>query len=144
MLLSKTCVNAVRAALEIAARTNSGKRTYIPVREVADEVDVSFHFLAKITQILTDAGILVSFRGPNGGVGLARPADKIHLIDIVAATDGLNTFESCVLGLPDCDSSAPCALHKSWDQARNRLLKELRKESLASVIRKKKSLQFKS
>ena len=72
MLLSKTCVNAIRAALEIASITDQSKRKYVPVHDIADKIKISRHFLGKIAQVLIEAGILISFRGPNGGIGLAR------------------------------------------------------------------------
>ncbi len=137
-LLSKTCVYAIRATVEIAAITSETGRQYVPIRRVASNLGLSFHFLAKITQILAEAGILTSFRGPNGGVGLARAAKDIHMIDIVNATDGIEIFDHCLLGLPDCDQNNPCHLHEAWDEIRARLLSELKKETAASVLKKRK------
>ncbi len=134
MLLSKTCVCAIRASLEVAARTSNGGRKYVPIREVSDSLGLSFHFLGKVTQLLNDAGLMTSFKGPNGGVGLARPADQVFLIDVIQATDGLGVFEKCILGLPECREGEPCTLHRTWDHSREELLKELEKESLASIL----------
>ena len=141
MLLSKTCEYAIRATLQVAVRVEDKGRKYIPVREIAEEVNLSFHFLAKIAQQLIEAGILNSLKGPNGGVGLARPAKSIHLIEIVEAIDGLKAFEGCLLGLPECSEENPCPLHKTWARSRQSVLDELKRESLDSIVRKNKKRQ---
>lgn len=132
MLLSKSCVYAIRAALLLTAK-KSAERKFVPVAELADELDLSFHFLTKILQGLTQEGILESFRGPNGGVGLARPPKSIRLIDIIKATDGTTAFETCVLGLPGCGDDAPCPLHNEWSKASQRVRRMFEKATLANL-----------
>jgi len=138
MLLSKTCVCAIRASLEVAARTANGDRKYVPIREISDSLGLSFHFLGKVTQLLNDAGLMTSLKGPNGGVGLAKPADQVFLIDVIQATDGLGVFEECILGLPECKKDDPCSFHRTWERSREGLLRELEKESLASIFRRRR------
>ena len=84
MILSKTCDYAMRAAFYIADQQD---RNFVPIREVSEKLEISFHFLTKILQILTQKKIMTSFKGPNGGVTLARPADSILLTEIVKAID---------------------------------------------------------
>lgn len=139
MLLSKTCINAIQAALEIADLTSKQDQRYVPIRIVADAIGISHHFLGKIAQGLVDKGIMTSFRGPNGGVGLLKPPDQVFLLDIVKATDGLGVFEKCVLGLPDCCEDNPCPLHRAWSRSREALLEELSRESLAYILQRRKS-----
>jgi len=115
MLLSKTCSYAIRAALYIAVHQD---RQFIPIRDISEQLGVSFHFLTKILQILTGRNILVSFRGPNGGIALARPAHEIMLAELVEAVDGLAIFNNCVLGLGLCDNANPCPVHQHWTDVR--------------------------
>lgn len=135
MLFSKACAYAIRAAVLAAAKDPDGQRNFIPIRELADEVAVSFHFLTKILRKLTEANIMKSFRGPNGGVGLIRPARDISVIDIVAAIDGLGLFEGCALGLPQCSDKSPCPLHDAWRKRREDLQKLLSRTTLADLAR---------
>jgi Rrf2 family transcriptional regulator, iron-sulfur cluster assembly transcription factor len=111
-LLSKACEYGLRASLYVAAHGNG--RAFVPIREIAEQLSISFHFLTKILQQLTDAGILKSYRGPRGGVALARPAPRIPLLDVVKALDGEELFRRCVLGLDACDGRNPCPLHGKW------------------------------
>lgn len=133
MLFSKACSYAIRASVLVAAKDPDGRREFIPIRELADEVGVSFHFLTKILRKLTEANIMESFRGPNGGVGLIRPARQVSVIDIVAAIDGMGLFEGCALGLPQCSEKNPCPLHAAWKKRREDLKSMLTRTSLAEL-----------
>ncbi|HPR89620.1 MAG TPA: Rrf2 family transcriptional regulator [bacterium] len=118
MILSRSCDHAIRAALYVALHQD---RAYVPIREIAAELGISFHFLTKILQILTQAGIMASFKGPNGGVALARPAEEISLKEIVRAIDGDRLFSGCMIGLDQCDDDHPCPLHDQWSKLRGEL-----------------------
>ena len=118
MILSKTCDHAIRATLYVAMHPD---RDYVPIREIASELGISFHFLTKILQILTQKDIMASFRGPNGGVTLTRPAAEIQLKEIVLAIDGDRLFTGCVIGLDQCNDDHPCPLHEKWSSARKDL-----------------------
>lgn len=115
MLLSQRCEYALRTALYLAAAEPGA---YVAVREISDALGIPYHFLAKIVQTLTGAGLLQSMRGPTGGVALARPATRITLKEIVLAIDGPAVFRECVLGLPGCGDRKPCPLHDQWAPAR--------------------------
>ena len=139
MLFSKGCTYAIRASLLVTAKEMKDGRKFIPIRELSDELDLSFHFLTKILQVLTEAQIMESFRGPNGGVGLARPAKKITLIDVIAAVDGMALFSECALGLPGCGEKTPCPLHAAWAKRREDLKLMFEKTTLASLAKELKT-----
>lgn len=118
MVLSKASEYGIRAILHLTTQQVDG---YLSIRTIADELDLSFHFLTKIFQKLTQAGLLESLRGPNGGIALARPAVQISLREVYVAIDGPALFEECVLGLPGCGEAKPCPLHDRWAAERARL-----------------------
>ncbi len=118
MLLSKSCEYGLRAVLYLVTLKSEG---FVSIKQISEQLDISFHFLTKILQKLTQEGILHSFRGPNGGVALALPAASVTLLDIVLAIDGPELFTDCVLGLPECGNSTPCPLHEAWTEQRDRL-----------------------
>lgn len=118
MLLSRTCEYGIRAMVFLASKTPDEYRS---VRNVSDELEISFHFLTKIFQQLTRAGLLRSYRGPNGGVKLSRSASSISLKDILIAIEGPELFTECVLGLPGCGEDRPCPMHQSWAKVRDDL-----------------------
>jgi Rrf2 family protein len=118
MLLSKSCVYGVQAAIYMASLP---RNEYVSIQEIAGELNISFHFLTKVLQNLTQAGLMVSYRGPNGGIALARPTSSINLADIIDAIDGSDIFHECLFGLPGCGTAAPCPAHENWSTMRARL-----------------------
>lgn len=118
MILSRGCEYGIRAALYLSSL---GAEGFVPIRKLSEELDIEFHFLTKQFQQLSDAGLVHSQRGPKGGIALAKPADRITLLDIVLAIDGPTLFTECVLGLPGCGEMEPCPLHGSWAAERERL-----------------------
>ena len=130
MILSKTCNYGIKAAIYVSLQED---RKYVPIREISGELNISFHFLTKILQILTKRNIMISFRGPRGGVSLARPAHSISLIEVIEAIDGPVIFHDCVLGLEHCGEDRPCPIHSRWEPIRESLKKLFQDASLASM-----------
>ena len=130
MLLSKTCEYGVRAMLYLSGQSSD---KYVSVRTISKELDISFHFLTKIFQQLTGAGLLQSYRGPNGGVKLAKQAAHITLKEVYVAIEGPDMFTECVLGLPECGVRKPCPLHASWSIARDELSQMLEGRNLGEI-----------
>ena len=118
MLLSKSCVYGVQAAIYMASLP---RNEYVSIQEIANNLKISFHFLTKVLQNLTQAGLMVSYRGPNGGIALARPSSSISLADIIDAIDGSDIFHECLFGLPGCGVADPCPAHENWTTMRSRL-----------------------
>jgi len=130
-MLSKSCVYGLRAAVYVACFGEG--RKYVPIREVSGELGVSFHFLTKILQQLTEAGLMASYRGPNGGIALARPPAKTTLMDVVVAIDGHDAFERCLLGLSQCSSAHPCPLHETWGRQKADIAAALSRTTLGEL-----------
>ena len=130
MLLSKSCIYGIRASIYLAVNQD---RHYIPIKEIAKRLNISFHFLTKILQVLTKEQIIKSIKGPNGGVILNQSADKLTIYDIVFAIDGSEIFDECVLGLPGCSDANPCPLHRIWRVTKEELKSELKSESLQNL-----------
>lgn len=130
LLLSKTCNYGIRAALYVASKND---QQFVPIRQIAEDLNISFHFLTKILQTLTQKHIMNSYRGPNGGVSLAKPANAITIYDIIEAIDGLNLFEQCILGLPGCGNTKPCPFHDNWMLVREDLKNTFKNSTLSDL-----------
>lgn len=131
-LFSKRCVYGIRAVIYLAL---NHERPYISIKELSEKLDISFHFLTKILQELTAAGLIKSLKGAKGGVGLNKAASKITVYDIVKVLDGESLFEECILGLPGCSDDNPCSLHKYWRNIKKELQDSLQAETLDNVAR---------
>lgn len=139
MLLSKSAEYGIRASLYLASLHEDG---YVSIGTMSEELDISFHFLTKIFQKLTQAGLMESFRGPKGGIALARPAEQITIMDLVVAIDGDDLFTGCVLGLPGCGDQKPCPLHNRWAVERDRIQTVFNRTTLAEMARDINSLDL--
>lgn len=135
MLLSKSCIYGLRASLFLASDRGDG---YVSIRQMSDKLDISFHFLTKILQQLTAAGLMESHKGPKGGVRLTKPGDQIALIEIVIAIDGPDLFTECALGLPGCGVEKPCPLHEKWADTRENIREMMEGTTLVELAKKGK------
>lgn len=135
-MFSRACEYAIRALLYLAERPPG---VYAPVREVAKQRAIPFHFLGKIVQQLTKRGLLMSSKGPNGGIMLASPADEITLLQVVEAIDGLDVTTQCIIGLPTCLDSNPCPLHIDWRKSRMQILEMLARKTLKQLATESRS-----
>ncbi|MDD2782515.1 Rrf2 family transcriptional regulator [Sulfuricurvum sp.] len=118
-MLSSACQDTIRAAVWLSTKS-SGE--FHRIQEISEALELPFHFMAKSLQKLVHAGILISQRGAAGGVTLSRTASDITLLSIIEAVDGTTFFDACVLGIGDCESEKPCALHAQWDVWRQEML----------------------
>ena len=82
---------------------------------------------------------MISYRGPAGGIALAKPASDISLIEIITALEGTDFFKGCILALPNCGDEAPCPLHEYWGKMRDELKDMFEQTSLAELGEKIKN-----
>ena len=134
MLLTRACEYGIQAVLYLAKHHEV---PYISIKEIAEKNNISFHFLGKILQTLIQKGLLISYKGPKGGVSLARSPQEITVIQVIEAIDGLGFFQKCIVGMPSCDETHPCALHEKWSKIREDICKMLGDKSIAQLINEK-------
>ncbi len=83
MFRTKGLSNAILTACELA-----GKDKGTTAAEISEKYELPPAYSAKIMSQLAKANILRSDRGPTGGFTLARPANKITLLEIYEAVNG--------------------------------------------------------
>ena len=127
IIFSKRCEYGIQGVLYLAAHMD---KDAIPSDDIAKALNIPKEFISKILQSLTESGIIESKKGKNGGFALAKDPKKIRLIDVVAAIDGLEIFNSCVLGFPNCTPDHPCPVHHNWGELRTKAYNMLTEETL--------------
>jgi Rrf2 family protein len=130
MILSRACEYGVQALIYLHSRADG---EYVSVPVIARAQKISPSFLSKIVRQLVTNKLLDSMKGPGGGVRLSRPADRIQLLDIVRAIDGLEGFERCVIGEPHCSDRRPCPVHSFWLPIRQSIHKMFSEHSLSDL-----------
>lgn len=90
---------------------------------LAAALRLSVPTVSKILKILSEAGLVSSVRGAEGGYHLARPANKITLADIIAAMEGgLAMTECCESSL--CSFDSMCTMRNNWKKI-NKMVQSL-------------------
>ncbi|OAE43641.1 MULTISPECIES: Rrf2 family transcriptional regulator [Agrobacterium] len=102
---------------------------------------VSTSYLLKHLQSLSSAGIVATVPGPKGGYRLARPTDKITLLDIVLAVEGPQPAFRCAEirqrgpnPLPGRYFTKPCGINAAMLKAEKVYRAELAKTTIADIL----------
>jgi len=127
VFFSKKCEYGLQAILFMATQ---GEECVCPAEEISKKLNIPKEFISKILQSLTECEIIESKKGKSGGFKLAKHPSKIKLIDIVEAIDGLESFNSCVLGFPECSPDKPCPVHNEWGELRTKAYEMLSTETI--------------
>jgi Rrf2 family protein len=91
--------NYVVQALVAMVRSKDGN--LVASQLTAEAEGIPERFLLKLLLPLVKAGILDSRRGPNGGYRLAKPPEKITLLEIIEAVDAPLRGDAPALGGKD-------------------------------------------
>ena len=129
--LSQTSSHAIKALTCLA--DHRCEHTFI--QTVSECTGVPRDYLAKIFRRLNEQGIVEAKRGYKGGVWLARPPEEISLLDISVAIDGEDSLSRCLLGDEFCSDARSCPTHAFWKKHRQEIQEELKKTSLADVVK---------
>jgi Rrf2 family protein len=121
---------AVRLMMEVAAR----KGETVNTAQVAKRQDIPRQFLRKVAQALTLNGLLVSERGGNGGLILARPADQISVLDILRAVEPV-AVNDCTISPDSCKRRAVCAAYPFWYEAQREMERVLAQTPISKIAR---------
>ncbi len=120
--LSRGAEYAIRGLLYLAMQPE-GKISFIEEISVAQEVPKAY--LAKIFQTLGKKGFVKSYRGPDGGFALTKPASEICLLDAIEALEGPIHFNECLIHEGYCHRDEMCPIHDVWIKAQKQFLEVL-------------------
>jgi len=131
-MLSQTCKYAIRAIIYIAKNSKDAK---VGIKKISEELNIPAPFLGKILQTLTKRKILSSTKGPNGGFFLNKEAKEISILDIMEVIDGLDYFNTCLIGLKSCsDGKAFCPTHSKYHPIRQQIYKLFKTETIQNLL----------
>jgi Rrf2 family protein len=98
------------------------------------KLNIPYYYLRTILGDLSRNRLINSTKGRNGGFRLSRDKSVIFLADIIEATEGLESFNKCVMGFNDCPFNYGCFIHPIWIKMRADILSVLKKTSLADLL----------
>ncbi|MBB5430018.1 RrF2 family transcriptional regulator [Nocardiopsis composta] len=110
----------------------------VPASRLAAYYELPAAYLNKQLQALARAGLVVSAPGPRGGFQLARPPERVTLMDVVAAIEGEEPAFRCteIRGRGPAEGGpfpTACVIDRSMRAAELAWRRELASRTLADV-----------
>lgn len=131
MQITRQSEYAIRTMLELA---QAPAEEFISAKYIAERQEVPEDFLKKTVKLLAMADLVITQRGTNGGVRLAKPADQVTLADIIAAVEGPISLNLCLSPGYNCPNQPTCPVSRNLARAQRALLTELQRETLADML----------
>ena len=132
-MISNQSKYAIRGVLYLAIYGSEINK--LGSKEVVEKINVPIPFLAKTFQHLSRKNLITSNKGPKGGFYLNEDQLSGNLMTVIESIDGIDTFNSCYIGLPKCSDDNPCAIHDLAGPLRNQMLDALKNKSIAEFAK---------
>ena len=137
MKLGDGVEQAIHCVLVLSGLSKDG---VLSAAALAEFHGVSPSYLLKHLQAMAGAGLLESIPGPKGGYRLAQAADRITLLDIVAAVEGEAPAFRCAeirqrgpMPVASHFFKSPCAVNAAMLKAERAYRAELKKVTIAGL-----------
>ncbi|MBY4639926.1 Rrf2 family transcriptional regulator [Gluconacetobacter entanii] len=128
---------ALRALLYLGARPE----TRVSIRDIAHTYNISENHLVKVVHKLGRGGFIMTKRGRNGGLLLARAPKDIRIGDIVRYTEEDMAIVSCNQEKSSCRLAGVCRLQGLMGEALAAFMNVLDQRTLADVMTHPKLIQ---
>jgi Rrf2 family protein len=130
MNFNKTTAYSLKV-LDFMAR-HEGSR--MSARCLNKKLKIPYSYLRQVLGELSRNGFIESLKGRTGGFILSKGTKDIFLSDIVDSTEGLQSFDRCIMGFSKCPFKNPCPLHETWTNARIEISGILKSTSLNDLL----------
>ncbi|MHC4871466.1 MAG: RrF2 family transcriptional regulator [Planctomycetota bacterium] len=111
-MITREADYSLRVVLHLSECQTRGERC--SVAELSSILDIPRHFLRTIVRKLVKENILISFKGNQGGVELARPSSEITMLDVLRAISANSCLLNTCLGEnSSCSRMKKCQIHSS-------------------------------
>jgi len=135
MKLSTRGRYGTRALLELALHQGEGP---VPLKDIAQRQQISLQYLEHLITPLIAAGIVLSTRGPRGGVSLAKPPEAIRLSEIIQLLEGSIAPVECVNNPGICVRSKLCVTRDIWGELKKVMNGVLESITLQDLVERQK------
>lgn len=131
LMFSKSLESALAAAASLAEHYDGGQTT-LTAGQIAEDRGLNRPFVAKLLTALTQAELVTSKPGRNGGFCLSRPPDQVTLLQVADAVGFRTRIHCCPFG-PDYgeESGRHCPMHEKIAALRSQAEALLAESTLA-------------
>ena len=114
MIVSTKGRYALRVMVGLAMRQGE---EFVPLKEIAEEEDISQKYLESIMTVLSKAGFVDAVHGKGGGYRLNRTPEAYTVGSILKLTEGSLSAVSCTSqGPAACSRTTCCQTKPMWDK----------------------------
>lgn len=101
---------------------------------LAERLLLSVPTVSKILKMLSDAGLVNSVRGAEGGYHLAHSPKEITIADVLNAMEGELAMMECCLRKNLCQREASCAIRLNWQKINTQVASLLASFTLVDML----------
>ena len=113
MVISTKGRYALRVMVNLARRSQA----YVPLKQIAEEEQISQKYLEAIMTTLSKAGMVDAVHGKGGGYRLNRSPEQYTVGSILKLTETSLAAVACTAeGAGACSRSAQCASRPLWER----------------------------
>ncbi len=131
MFFSKPTEYAIRAMIYLSIHASETKK--LGLKQIASDLGFPEHYLGKVLQDLSKRNLIQSAKGPHGGFYMTEKDMDISLLSLIDALEGLKFFNTCGLGLHECNEEKPCPIHKEYQIVKGNYYKLLAQKTIRSM-----------
>jgi len=126
----------LRLMLDLAMNTEEG---FVAIKNIAQRQEISEKYLEQIITQLSQAKLVKSARGAQGGYKLSKAPQDYTVGEILRSLEGSLAPVSCLEGrCSPCHRSAKCATLDLWKELQLAINAVLDKTTLADLVAKQK------
>lgn len=114
--ISRETDYAARVLLHL---TLQGEGERCTAQQIAQQRLIPRALVRRVVTRLAAANLVVTTRGNEGGISLARPPSEISLLEVVEAMEGPLALNQCVVEPGICPLVPTCNVHVAWLHARD-------------------------
>lgn len=129
MRFQKTTEYAIRV-MAYLAKNNQDR---FSVNALHQQLQIPYKYLSRLMHTLANAGLVEVAHGKQGGYQVVRDLSTIYLYQIVGVVEGLDDYQRCVLGFPECSNDNPCTLHRIWLERQESIREMIYNTTLADL-----------
>ncbi len=129
MRFQKTTEYAIRVMVFLA----SYPEQRFSVNVLHKKLNIPYKYLGRLMHTLSQTGMVEVEQGKHGGYKVNSNLDKIYLYQVIGAVEGLENYDRCILGFPECSDENPCPLHKAWLERREAIKEMIYNTTLADL-----------
>ena len=126
---------APRALLDLALHQEEKP---VLLKDIAQRQQISLQYLEHLITPLIGAGIVVSTRGPRGGVSLAKLPEEIRLSEVIQLLEGSLAPVECVNNPGICTRSELCVTRDIWSELKKAMNGVLKSTTLQDLVERQK------